>query len=44
MTIAMAGKLGTSFRFTKENKAKEGLNSVFADFIICSLTETGNDR
>ena len=35
MTIAMADKLVTSFKFTKENKKKkkEGLNSVFADFI-----------
>lgn len=44
MTIAMAGKLVTSFRFTEENKANEGLNSVFTDFIICRLTETGNHR
>ena len=41
MTIAMADKLVTSFRFTGENKGKkEGLNSVFTDFIICRLTET----
>ena len=29
-----------SFRFTKEHKKKEGLNSIFTDFIICRLTET----
>ena len=40
MTITMADKLVTSFRFTEENKKKEGLNSVFTDFIICRLTET----
>ena len=40
MTIAMADKLVTSFRFMKKRKRKEGLNSVFADFIICRLTET----
>ena len=41
MTIAMADKLFTSFRFTDESKGGEqGLNSVFTGFIICILTET----
>ena len=40
MTIAMADKLVTKFRFTEKKKKKEGLNSVFIDFIICRLTET----
>ena len=40
MTIIMADKLVTSFRFTEENKKKEGLTSIFTDFIICRLTET----
>ena len=35
MTITMADKLVTSFRFTEENKKKEGLNSVFTDFTEC---------
>ena len=30
----------TSFRFTKEHKKKEVLNSIFTNFIICRLTET----
>ena len=38
----MADKLVTSFRFTEENNKKEGLNSVFTDFIICRLTESKN--
>ena len=40
MTIAIADKLVTSFRFTEENNKKEGLNSVFTDFIICRLTKS----
>ena len=43
MTIAMADKLVTSLRFTEEKKKKkkrEGLNSVFTEFIIFRLTLT----
>ena len=36
----MADKFVTGFWFTEENKKKEGLNSVFTEFIICRLTET----
>ena len=39
MTITMADKVVTSFRFTEENKKKEGLTSVFTNFIICRLTD-----
>ena len=42
ITIAMADKLVTSFRFTDENKKKEEVLNIsfLTDFIMYRLTET----